>query len=76
MLGRLLLALAIGLCAAAATSGVSQAALSPDATAVALGTFGVAAGLMVFLLLAYLVKRTLGLVKQPPPEDSTAGGHH
>ena len=77
MLGRLGVSLTLAVATLVGTTGVSHAALSPDATEVGIGTFVVALGFIAFLFLAYLLKRALGLVKTPPPPENTGvGGHH
>jgi hypothetical protein len=77
MLNRVTLALSLALLAFAASTGAAQAARGPDAEEVIVITSLVSVALMLVLLIAWLIKRAVGLDKLPPPEpDSGHNEHH
>ena len=71
--------IAIGLALAGflATTSIAGAARSPELTKVAIGTFLVFGGVMLFLSFIYAVKVATGIEKPLPPEEPDAAtGHH
>ncbi|HXH23166.1 MAG TPA: hypothetical protein VNN10_14165 [Dehalococcoidia bacterium] len=76
MTARVLFALLVVMPALLAPSGVSEAARSPDATEVGLGTAALVVGVMAFLTVVYAVKVALGGGRMPPPDEGSLGGHH
>jgi hypothetical protein len=73
---RVAFSLIFAVLAFAATTGVSQAAKSPDADEVMVWTGAVALGLMAVFFIAYLIKRAAGLDGMPPPESDHSAEHH
>jgi uncharacterized membrane protein len=75
MLNRVSVALALALLGFLGTT--SAAAAASDTEKVMVGTFLVVLAMMALLFGAYLIKRTLGLVRAPPPEpEGEHGAHH
>ena len=78
MVERLAFATSIAALGFLAATRVAGAARSPHLAAVAIGTFLVALGLMLFLSIIYAIKLAAGIEKPlpPPPPEETGAGHH
>ena len=73
---RALTAAGLALCGFIASTAVAGAARSPELTKIAIGTFLVALGLMLFLATIYAIKVATGIVRPLPPEDLNATPDH
>ena len=77
MQGRTAFAIGLALAGFLATTGVAGAARSPELTKIAIGTFLVFLGVMIFLSIIYAIKVATGIEKPLPPEQpDAAAGHH
>jgi hypothetical protein len=76
MLERLFISIGVALSAFVAASGVASARpVEDEDVQLMVGTFLVALGGMAVLFVFYLIKRSLGGFKMPPPDEHDAGHH-
>ena len=74
---RALTAAGLAISAFIANTAIAGAARSPELTKIAIGTFLVALGLMIFLSIVYAIKVATGIERPLPPEDpNITQGHH